>query len=71
MYDRYTGRKGVALEDLMDEDWKTALALHKGDVPKGAEVYIQKMIQNLYGCYLVVKYNNSVYYVKPEGIKLI
>lgn len=29
------------------------------------------MIQNLYGCYLVVKYNNSVYYVKPEGIKLI
>ena len=24
-----------------------------------------------HGCYLVVKYNNSVYYVKPEGIKLI
>ena len=57
MYDRYTGRKGVALENLMDEDWKTALALHKGDIPKCAEVYI--------------KYNNSVYYVKPEGIKLI
>lgn len=39
MYDRYTGRKGVALENLMDEDWKTALALHKEDIPKGAEVY--------------------------------
>lgn len=25
MYDRYTGRKGVALEDLMDEDWKPHL----------------------------------------------
>ena len=55
MYDRYTGRKGVALENLMDEDWKTALALHKEDIPKGAEVYIQKMIQNLYGYYLVVR----------------
>ena len=62
-------RVAVTKKELQDEDWKTAIARNKEPIPAGAEVEIIGTLQNMYGDFLKVKYNNNSYTIKPEDVK--
>lgn len=62
-------RVAVAKRELQDEDWKTAIVRNKEPIPAGAEVEIIGTLQNMYGDFLKVKYNDTSYTVKPEDIE--
>ena len=59
----------IALETVVDEDWKTAVAKQKESIPKGAEVKYAGSFSNYYGNWWQVKYNGCLYYVNPEDFK--
>lgn len=61
--------KAIALKELYDEDWKTQSALKYPNIPKGAEVNVVDYIDNYYGHFVRVEYNNQFYYVKEKDIK--
>lgn len=54
---------------LADEDWKTQLARGYGNIPKGAKVEFEGMMQNFYGNYAKIRYNGILYYVSPDAIE--
>ena len=59
----------IALETVVDEDWKTAIAQHKSSIPKGAEVKYVGSLSNYYGHWWQVKYNECLYYVNLKDFK--
>ena len=61
-------RKLVALRSFMNEDWKTQASRGYGCVPKGAIVDYVKMVQNLYGTYVLIEYNGNRYYTYPNNV---
>lgn len=62
---------GIAQRSLQDEDYKTAIAQGKPEIPKGTSVIVVDKITNFYGEYYKVKYNDSIYYVPLNGIKIV
>jgi ribosomal protein L11 methylase PrmA len=61
---------GIAKVEITDEDWKTAIAQGKQPIPAGAKVKITGTLQNLYGDFLIVEYNETRYTVDPRKIKM-
>lgn len=62
--------KGIALEELGNEDYMTQAAKGYPNIPKGAEVEYIDMVQNMYGVYMKVLYGENLYYVNPRLIEL-
>lgn len=62
--------KYFAVRDIANEDWKTQVARGYPNIPKGAEVeVIEKDFVNFYGSFMIVHWNNNIYYTKKENIK--
>lgn len=62
--------KYFAVREIANEDWKTQVARGYPNIPKGAEVeVIEKNFVNLYGSFMIVWWNNNIYYTKKENIK--
>ena len=59
------------LMSLQDEDWKTAMAQNKEIIPKNTELEVIDVIDNCYGRWLEVIYNNSLYYIDPSKVEYI
>lgn len=67
---RIVPQKGIALEELADENWKTQTALGYPNVPKGAEVKVLNTnFKNLYGEFFEIEWNEHKYYVRPNCVK--
>lgn len=54
---------------VADEDWKTAIAKNKPIIPKGETVEFVEEVQNLYGDFVMVKYNGLLYFLKKEYLE--
>ena len=59
------------LMSIQDEDWKTAIAQKKETIPKNTELEVTGVIDNCYGRWLEVIYNNSLYYIDPSKVEYI
>ena len=59
------------LMSIQDEDWKTAIAQNKEAIPKNTELEVTGVIDNCYGRWLEVIYNNSLYYIDPSKVEYI
>lgn len=59
----------IALKEVYNEDWKTAIAKKQEPIPKGAEVEFAGTLSNYYGYWWKVWYNASLYYVNPSDFK--
>lgn len=63
--------KYIAKKELMDEDWKTQLAQGYKNIPQGAECIYIKSVNNYYGNYVLVEYDNHTYYVNPKNLEKV
>jgi hypothetical protein len=63
--------KYIAKKELSDNDFRTQAALKYPNIPAGAEVEHIETITNFYGRYAKVRWNRTLYYVKPDDIKKI
>jgi len=53
-------------EDVWDEDWKTlAIAQNKPWIPKGTTL-TGKVMRNLYGYFIDVRFQDYLYSIKPK-----
>ena len=59
----------IAKKELADEDQKTQLALGYKNIPKGAKCNFIKTINNFYGNYVLVEYDNHTYYVNSYDLE--
>lgn len=59
------------IKDTFEEDWKTAIVHHIPYIPKGERLKVVDVLQNLYGTFLEVSYNNRIYSVSPRNCKYI
>ena len=59
------------LVDVEDEDWKTAIAHHKETIPANTELEVLNVLNNFYGRWLEVIYNNSHYYIDPSNVEYL
>ena len=57
------------LVDVVDGDWKTAIAKHKQTIPANTDLEVIGVIKNFYGVWLKVIYNNSLYYIDPSEVE--
>lgn len=64
-----TSKKLIALEDVYNEDWKTAISRQQKPIPKGEIVEYIESLTNYYGYWWRVKYNGFYYYVNPNDFK--
>lgn len=60
----------IARKEVQDEDWKTAVTQRKKPIPAGATVEVEGIIQNMYGTYVEVIYNNTRYSIQPADIQI-
>ena len=63
----------IALEELVDEDWKTQLARKYPNVPKGAKVKIlQENYINFYGGpWSRIEWNGNWYWVSSKDLEIV
>ncbi len=59
------------IESVEDEDWKTAILQHKKIIPANTELKVLDVINNFYGKWLEVIYNNSLYYINPLKVEYV
>ena len=59
------------LADVEDEDWKTAIAKHKETIPANTELEVLGVLENFYGRWLEVIYNNSHYYIDSSNVEYL
>ena len=60
-----------AVENIQDEDLKTAMTQDKEAIPENTELEVADVIDNCYGRWLEVIYNNSHYYIDPSKVEYI
>ena len=60
----------ITRRTVNDEDWKTAIAQHKPDIPAGSEVKILEKVNNLYGEFYKVEHNGIRYNLKERDLIL-
>ena len=53
-------------KDVWDEDWKTAIAQNKPLIPKGTAL-TGKVMRNLYGHFINVRFQDYLYSIKPSS----
>lgn len=63
--------KVITVESIQDEDWKTAIAQDKEEIPANTELEVLDVLTNFYGRWLKVIYNDSLYYIDPSKVKYI
>ena len=54
-----------------NEDYKTAAALKQGIIPTGTVLKVEGWIENLYGRYIEVIYNGTLYYVNASNFNYV
>ena len=59
------------VESVQDEDWKTAVAQDKEEIPANTELEVLDVLINFYGRWLKVIYNGSLYYIDPSKVEYI
>lgn len=59
------------VESVQDEDWKTAIAQHKEEIPANTELEVIDVLTNCYGRWLEVIYNHSLYYIDPSKVEYV
>lgn len=59
------------IESVEDEDWKTAILQDKKIIPANTELKVLNVINNFYGRWLEVIYNNSLYYINPLKVEYV
>ena len=57
------------IESVKDEDWKTAITQNKKIIPSNTELKVLNVINNFYGRWLEVIYDNSLYYINPLKVE--
>ena len=57
------------VESVQDEDWKTAVAQDKEEIPANTELEVLDVLINFYGRWLKVIYNGSLYYIDPSKVE--
>lgn len=60
-----------AVESVQDEDWKTAIAQNKKEIPANTELEVLDVLTNCYGRWLEVIYNHSLYYIDPSKVEYV
>ena len=62
----------IAKRQLPNNDWKTQLARGYSDIPKGAKVKVlEREYINFYGRWVIVEYENNIYYVSKNDLEFI
>lgn len=61
---------GIVKKTVNDEDYKSAIAQMKPDIPKNAEVEIECKFSNLYGEYYSVRHNGIHYNLKLSDVQI-
>lgn len=59
------------IRDCINEDWKTAIAHHQPRIPKGTELEVKDILQNLYGKFIEVDYQEFRYSLDPRNVEYI
>ena len=59
------------VESVQDEDWKTAIAQDKEEIPASTELEVLDVLTNFYGRWLKVIYNGSLYYIDPHKVEYV
>ena len=63
--------KGIAKEELEDENWKSQEALGYKNIPKGSDVeIIDPFFSNLYGNFVEIRYCGRSYYVRHNMVQI-
>ena len=57
--------------DAQHEDWKTVIAQDIQPIPKGTQLKVNKVWQNLYGRWVQVLYDGRYYDLCPRNLKYI
>lgn len=60
-----------AIDDVYDENWKTAIRHGNPCIPKGTKVLLEDIITNYYGKYLCIRYDGYLFYASPYAFKHI
>lgn len=61
-----------ALDDMINEDWKTALARNQPVMPRGMKGRVKRVIQNFYGTFLeVLADDGHLRYLKGDKLTKI
>lgn len=63
--------KVKTVESIQDEDWKTAIAQNKKEIPANTELEVLDVLTNCYGRWLEVVYNHSLYYIDPSKVEYV
>ena len=61
--------KVKTIESVQNEDFKSSIVHHKEIIPANTELEVTDVITNLFGRYLEVLYNNSLYYIDPSKVE--
>ena len=56
-------------KELINEDWKTHIALKQPSIPEGIVLEVKDTIWNFYGKYYEVEYSGYLYYVNPKNVE--
>ena len=67
----YVLQKGSVVKtkkSLCNEDWKTQKARGYGNIPKDTNVVVTGFVQNFYGEFLQVFYNDNIYSIDPRDV---
>ena len=59
------------VESVQDEDWKTAIAQNKEEIPTNTELEVLDVLTNFYGRWLEVIYNNLHYHIDPSKVEYV
>lgn len=60
-----------SVRDIFNEDYKTSITQKQDLIPSGTILKVEGWIENLYGRYLEVIYNNTLYYVDASNFNYI
>ena len=63
--------KVKTIESIQDEDWKTAIAQNKKEIPANTELEVLDVLTNCYGRWLEVIYNHSLYNIDPSKVEYV
>lgn len=59
------------VESVQDEDWKTAIAQDKEEIPANTELEVLDVLTNFYGRWLKVIYKGLHYYIDPSKVEYV
>ena len=68
IHERGNNMELIALKEIHDNDCMTQAAKGYENIPKGAKVTLVKIVRNLYGNYVRVRYNGNTYDVNIEDV---